>query len=139
MIEIRPACIDDLRAVLALWAEADAEPTITDNQGALRQLLGHASEALLVALEGDNLVGSLIVGWDGWRGSFYRLAVAHESRRRGVARQLVAEGEDRLRTLGARRIAPFAVADEKSVIAFWEACGYTPQSNRQRLVKNLVS
>ena len=138
MIDIRPADIDDVGPILTLWAEADTEPTVTDDEEALLALLTFSPASLLIAVDGDEIVGSLIVGWDGWRGSFYRLAVSAEYRRRGIASSLVSDGEGRLKTYGARRIAPFAIADEQAAIAFWEAMGYVAQTNRQRLVKNLT-
>lgn len=37
------------------------------------------------------MVGSLIAAWDGWRGSFYRLAVLPERRREGLLTMLLRE------------------------------------------------
>jgi ribosomal protein S18 acetylase RimI-like enzyme len=54
-------------------------------------------EALLVAERGGAIVGSLIVAFEGWRGSFYRLAIHPAERRRGLASALVDHGERRLR------------------------------------------
>jgi predicted MFS family arabinose efflux permease len=44
-------------------------------------LLNADPEALLVAEVDGVVVGSLIAAWDGWRGSFYRLAVSGLPRR----------------------------------------------------------
>ncbi|MHB8465669.1 MAG: GNAT family N-acetyltransferase [Acidimicrobiales bacterium] len=135
-MELRTCRPDELRAVLAVWSAADAEPTITDDEDALYTLLSCAPASILVALEGQEIVGTLIVGWDGWRGAFYRLAVLPSFRRQGVARRLVGEGERRLAALGARRIALFAVTADPGAAAFWIAVGYRPQQDRLRLVKN---
>jgi ribosomal protein S18 acetylase RimI-like enzyme len=91
---------------------------------------------VLVAAEGERIVGTLIVGWDGWRGSFYRLAVAPDRRRQGIGRRLVGEGQAQLAKSGARRIAVFAVTSDPSAVPFWEAVGYEAQADRRRLVKN---
>ncbi len=40
------------------------------------------------------IVATLIAAWDGWRGNMYRLAVAPELRREGIARTLVEAGEE---------------------------------------------
>jgi hypothetical protein len=50
-------------------------------------LLSRDPEALLIARGGGEVIGSLIVGWDGWRGSFYRLAV-HQSWRRKLGQRI---------------------------------------------------
>ena len=70
---IRAARSGDLPAVLALWQQAQAEPSHTDNLASLQQLVAHDPGALLVADAGNHLVGSVIAAWDGWRGTgFWR-------------------------------------------------------------------
>ena len=83
------------------------------------------------------IVGSLIVGWDGWRGTFYRLAVDPAQRRRGLATALVRAGEERLRALGAHRLNAIVETEEADAMAFWSAAGYELQTARSRFVKNL--
>jgi hypothetical protein len=46
---IRPATIADVNPVLKLCGEADAEPTHTDDEGSLRQLIAHDPASLLLA------------------------------------------------------------------------------------------
>ena len=50
-------------------------------------------ELFVVATDGSEVIGSLMGGWDGWRGNMYRLAVDPQHRRLGLARRLVEEGE----------------------------------------------
>lgn len=138
MVDVRHAHGDEASAVLNVWTQADAEPTLTDDEPGIRALLDHAPRSLLVAFDGDRIIGTLIVAWDGWRGSFYRLAVVPDRRREGIARQLVQEGERQLVALGARRLALFAVTGDPGAVPFWEAVGYHGQRDRQRLVKNMT-
>jgi ribosomal protein S18 acetylase RimI-like enzyme len=49
-------------------------------------LIREPAALLLVATIDDHIIGSVIGGWDGWRGNIYRLVVAPEHRRRGIAR-----------------------------------------------------
>jgi ribosomal protein S18 acetylase RimI-like enzyme len=137
VLQIRYASEADFPSILALWVTAEAEETVTDDEEALRDLLRHAPQSLLIAELDDWVVGTLIVGWDGWRGSFYRLAVHPDWRRRAIGRQLVARGESQLDRRGARRIALFAVGSDPRAVPFWKAMGYEAQPDRQRLVKNL--
>jgi ribosomal protein S18 acetylase RimI-like enzyme len=136
-IAIRPARHDELGRVLALWAEGNAEPTTTDDVPALERLLAHDPESLLVAELDGELAGSIIVGWDGWRGSMWRLVVAPEQRRRGIGRALVEAGERRLGRLGARRLAVIVTSDERDAMAFWPAVGFREHVARVRFVKDL--
>jgi ribosomal protein S18 acetylase RimI-like enzyme len=132
------ACPDGrLPEVLELWQLAGAVPTATDDLPSLRQLATVDPGALLVALEDDRLLGSLIVGWDGWRGAFYRLAVLPAARRRGLATALVAAGEQLLARQGARRVASIVVSAHGQATGFWEAIGYVPQPDQARFVRDL--
>ena len=121
----RRATLDDVPAVLALWRDADAEVTETDDARAVEALLDRDPEALLVASDDDDrLVGSIVAGWDGWRGQLSRLAVHPEARRRGLGTALVRAAEEHLRGLGARRIAAIVVDDHDMALTFWAAAGY---------------
>ena len=92
-------------------------------------------DALLVAEIDGRVVGSLIAAFDGWRGNLYRLAVEPSHRRRGVARELVAEGERRLAAVGCRRISALVLRDEGPATALWAAAGYERAERIVRYVK----
>ncbi len=111
----------DIDRVLALWVGADAEPTHTDNAGSLLALIEHDGSALLVAEDGDVVVGSVIAGWDGWRGSVYRLVVAPTHRRQGLATRLLAAAESHLASVGAVRLQAVVVDTEVPATGFWTA------------------
>ena len=124
--------------VLELWRRAEASASSTESPEDVGGLLLRDPEALLLAETADGkIVGSLIVGWDGWRGTFYRLAVDQSQRRRGLAGALVRAGEERLRTLGAHRLNAIVESHEPDAMAFWAAAGYELQTSRSRFVKNL--
>lgn len=134
---IRRGDAADVSELLALWRRAEASPSPTETAADLRGLLERDPEAVLVAAAEGEIVGSLIVGWDGWRGTFYRLAIDPVHRRRGLATSLVRAGEERLHTLGARRLNAIVESEEADAMAFWAAAGYEPQAARRRFVKNL--
>jgi ribosomal protein S18 acetylase RimI-like enzyme len=133
---IRQGTDQDLEAVLELWTLSGAEPTVTDAIEPLRSLLAADPESLLVAVAAGKLVGTLIVGWNGWRGSFYRLAVRPDQRRRGLATGLVREGERRLRERGAARLDAIVTVEEGAAMGFWGALGYERQRSRSRFVRD---
>jgi ribosomal protein S18 acetylase RimI-like enzyme len=95
---------------------------------------------LLVAESDGRLVGSVIGAWDGWRGNIYRLAVAPDYRRRGLARALLAEADHTLHHLGARRITALVEGDHPWATAFGDslaASGYRHDERMRRYVKTL--
>jgi ribosomal protein S18 acetylase RimI-like enzyme len=148
---LRTATLQDLDAVLALWRAAEVHPATGSHRKGLERLLASDAKALLVAeldgapgsgssgvAPGRPLVGSLIAVWDGWRGSFYRLAVHPEHRREGLATALVREGERGLAGHGAERLTAIVAHEDPGAHEFWAAAGYERQSGRERFVRELA-
>ncbi len=133
-IPIRPAVTGDLAAVLQLWQEA-ADPTSTDTDSALRALVEHDRDALMVAEESGRIVGTVIAGWDGWRGSVYRLVVAPDFRRSGLGRHLVEAAERRLAELGALRTQAVVVGSDSRAMGFWSATEWRLQDGQVRFAR----
>lgn len=133
---IRNAIEEDIQSVLDLWAAAGSLPSVTDSRDGLTGLLAADPQALLVAELAGVLAGSLIAAWDGWRGSFYRLAVSPEHRRKGLATMLLREGERRLRERGAVRLTAIVADDDLTAMGFWRAAGYERQQHRARFVRH---
>jgi len=134
---LRPGRAEDAPAVLELWRAAGAEPTATDDVTSVRALVARDPDALVVAELDGAVVGSIVVGFDGWRAHLYRLAVHPRARRRGVASALVAAAERHLRGLGARRVNALVVVDHPHAVAFWDAVGYRRDPHMERHVKTL--
>lgn len=133
---IRAGARSDAEAVLALWSAAGSVETPTDSAASLRALLRHDPQSLLVADADGEVVGSLIAAWDGWRGSFHRLAVRPEHRRRGLASELVRIGEQHLRGRGAVRLAAIVPRDEIAARELWEALGYSFKPEHLRFIRD---
>ena len=121
---IREANSDEVEAILALWQATGSGPSITDTPDHLRVVTQKAPDLFLVAELDGQLVGSVIGGWDNWRGHIYRLAVHPEFRRRGLARALTNEIEQRLHARGARRIYALAATKQEMGVRFWESLPY---------------
>jgi len=119
---IRQARADELSAVLQLWRGAGVTPpSVSDSIEGLT-LLMHVSDAVLpVATIDYQIVGSVIGGWDGWRGNIYRLAVLPELRRRGIGKQLVQEISRVLFDKGAQRVSALVEHEHPWAIGFWES------------------
>ena len=133
-IEPRPATADDVAGVLTFWEEA-AHPTSTDSAEVLLSLVQRDPGALIVADLDGHIVGTVIAGWDGWRGSIYRLAVAAEQRRSGLGQALLRAAEQRLAGLGARRLHAIVVESNEVGVAFWTASDWELQAGQLRFAK----
>ena len=131
----RIARAPDVDDILTLWRNADAAPTHTDDAESILRLIGTDADAVIVAEEGGAIVGTVIAGWDGWRGSIYRLAVVPTHRRRGVGRQLLERAGERLTRAGARRLQAIVVESDEQAVAFWRTSGWEEQVERLRFVR----
>ncbi len=119
---VREIRADECDRALQLWKLVGSQPTVTDTVEYLRGLVNRERGLFLVAETSGQIIGTVLGGWDGWRGHIYRLAVHPEHRHRGIARTLVREIEQRLRDRGARRI--YALSDTQDGILFWGASQY---------------
>ena len=137
-VVIRPCRPDEGPALLDLWHHADASPSPTDTPEQVDQVIQDPAASVLVAVDNDLLVGSIIGGWDGWRGNIYRLAVLPSYRRRGIARALVAAAEERLAARGARRVSALVEHDHPWAVGFWDSL-YEPDPRMIRYVRKLDS
>ncbi|MDP6822089.1 MAG: GNAT family N-acetyltransferase [Dehalococcoidia bacterium] len=136
-ITIRPCRFEDIPAVLKLWIDADTVPGPTDHAAAIERRLQRDGELFVLAVDGARIVGSLMGGWNGWRGDMARLAVHPDYRRRGIARQLIAEVETRLRDLGCSRITSLVFINEPGAPELWSNAGYKPDSEIGRYYRDL--
>jgi dethiobiotin synthase len=129
-LHVRPCRDDDEDGVVALWrrvfgyGEARNEPRYVL---ALKQ--SHGDDLLLVARDGDTLVGTAMAGYDGHRGWLYSVAVDPDRRRRGIGRTLVRALETRLAALGAPKINLQIRRGNEAVIPFYEALGYQVEAH----------
>jgi N-acetylglutamate synthase-like GNAT family acetyltransferase len=124
---LRNAVEQDITSVLDLWETADGPASVSDTPEGLSCLLAGDRDALLLAERGGLVVGSLIAAWDGWRGSFYKLVVHPEHRRKGFATALLHEGERHLQTRGADRLTAIVAEDDPVATGFWQTAGYERQ------------
>jgi ribosomal protein S18 acetylase RimI-like enzyme len=136
-VQLRTASAEDADAILALWTAADATPSVTDNADAIRRAAARPETAFLLAIVDAAVVGSVIAGFDGWRGNIYRLATHPAHRRRGVARALVAKAEETLAAWGVRRITSLVENAHPDAVGFWRAIGYLDDRRISRYVRTL--
>jgi ribosomal protein S18 acetylase RimI-like enzyme len=132
---IRKAIPADFPAVLALWDQARSGHAETEDTLEALERLEHG--ALLVYERDGTIVGALIAAFDGWRGNLYRLAVNHSHRREGIARALVAAGEERLHELGAPKVTALVGRGDTQAEGLWRAAGYKDDVEIGRWVRSL--
>jgi ribosomal protein S18 acetylase RimI-like enzyme len=136
---LRAAVLADAAAVLEFWSvAAEDSHRPADSADAVRRLIARDPDALLLAVDGDRIVGTVIAGWDGWRCHIYRLAVDPERRREGIGRALIAWAEQRFADLGGGRSDAMVLDPNERAHRVWARAGYQRQAEWSRWVKPLA-
>ncbi|HVX76744.1 MAG TPA: GNAT family acetyltransferase [Bradyrhizobium sp.] len=81
-------------------------------------------DLILVALDGDLVVGSVMAGYDGHRGWISRIAVLKSHQKKGVGEALIFAVEERLAALGCIKVNLQVLESNSAVVAFYERSGY---------------
>ncbi|MFF2644922.1 GNAT family N-acetyltransferase [Streptomyces niveus] len=138
-VTIRTASLAEVPALLAFWARSAEGVSITDDTAGVTRLIVRDPDALLVAeSSGDGaIVGTVIAGHDGWRCHLYRLAVAPECRRQGIAAALLAAAHERFAALGGRRADAMVLDDNELAQHAWRNAGYAAEEQWSRWVRPL--
>jgi ribosomal protein S18 acetylase RimI-like enzyme len=79
---------------------------------------------VLGALDGGELVATVMVGHDGHRGWVYYLAVKPGIRRRGLGRRMMQESESWLRARGAVKLNLMVRHSNAEALGFYQRLGY---------------
>ncbi len=124
-MKIRAFQQSDESAVVALWKEvfAYSEPR-NDPARVVRQKLAFQPELFFVAAVDDEVVGTVMGGYDGHRGWIYSLAVDPAYRRQKIGAALVRHVEQALRELGCPKINLQVLSSNAATVEFYAKLGY---------------
>ncbi len=107
-------------AALALWQRTPGVGlSASDEQPAIERFLRRNPGLSFVAMDGEQLVGTVLVGHDGRRGLIHHLVVDTGHRRRGLARALLDTGLSALRLQGVDRAHLLVFRTNADGLAFW--------------------
>ncbi|MGL5389415.1 MAG: GNAT family acetyltransferase [Serratia sp. (in: enterobacteria)] len=127
-MEIRVFRQDDFEEVITLWERCDLLRPWNDPEMDIERKLNHDPELFLVAEVGGEVVGSVMGGYDGHRGSAYYLGVHPDFRGRGIANALINRLEKKLIARGCPKIQLMVREDNDTVIEMYEKLGYEIQA-----------
>ena len=125
----RPFSEVDEPSVVDLWNEVfPGDPPRNEPRAVIGRKLQVQRELFLVGEFQGDVVGTVIAGFDGYRGWVYHLAVHPRVRRRGFGRELMREAEVRLRALGCPKVNLQVRSSNTRVVEFYEALGYSTEA-----------
>lgn len=115
----------DTDAVVALWETCfPDDPARNEPRAVIERKLARDPDLFWVAADGDEIVGALLGGYDGYRGWLYHLAVAPHRRREGLATALIDRAILELQTLGCVKVNLQVRSSNTEVIDLYEAQGF---------------
>lgn len=123
---VRELRIEDYDALIRLWEAAGLRhrPDGRDGRGRIGKELGSPMAVFLVAELEGRLIGSLLGTTDGRKGWINRLAVHPDFQRRGVARALLREAEERFERRGLLVFACLIEGENAASQEFFDRMGY---------------
>lgn len=124
-LQIRSFEPSDEDSVVRLWRECGLVVPWNDPHRDIVRKLSVQPEMFLVACLDDELVGSVMAGYEGHRGWINYLAVAPSHRKRGIGRALMQESEARLKAMGCPKVNLQVRSTNTQVIEFYRRVGFT--------------
>ena len=131
---------EDYSRALELWNTAGEGLRVgpSDAPAEIQKKLERDPDLFLVAEAGDQLVGTVIGGYDGRRGHIYHLAVAEGFRRQGIGSRLMGELEARLVRKGCIRCYLIVRAGNDGAMHHYEALGWRCLEDDLLYAKDLI-
>ena len=128
---IRKMTIFDYDSVYTLWLSCTGMGLndINDSRGGIEKFLDRNPGTCSVAVEQDQVIGSILSGHDGRRGYIYLTAVAPGHRHTGVGRRLVSAALESLKAQGVSKVCLVAFERNIDGNAFWERLGFTERTD----------
>ena len=123
-MEIRTYKEADENDVIQLWQACGL--TVPHNNPAkdIRRKMTVQPELFLVGVKQNQIIATVMAGYEGHRGWLNYLAVSPDMRQKGLARQLVSEVERRLRLMGCPKINLQVRGTNTEAIAFYQKIGF---------------
>jgi len=117
------------REVIALWRARGLVRAWNDPDKDIDRKLTDRNGAFLLLLGDEEVIGSVMVSYDGHRGSIYYLSISPTVRGTGYGQMLMKHCETFLTGLGCPKINLFVRADNEAVLKFHEMLGYAPETS----------
>lgn len=124
MFIIRPYLESDLDDVIALWELCGLTRPWNNPEIDIFRKLAQRDQLFLLAVKDNQLIATVMGGYDGHRGWVNYLAVHPNFQRNGVATALVQQSEKRLIALGCPKLQLLIRKDNIDVQSFYEQLGY---------------
>ncbi len=125
MITIREYSSSDLSAVIALWEACGLVVPQNSPERDIQRKLQVDADLFLVGVKAEQVVASVMGGYEGHRGWINYLAVHPQEQGSGFGRQMMNAVEERLLGKGCPKINLQIRTTNSAVRAFYQSLGYS--------------
>ena len=123
-MNIRQLELADKDNLVAFWKRVfPQEPAHNEPSVVIEEKLEHDGRIYLAEAQGQ-IIGSIMVGYDGHRGWLYSVAVDPDQRRQGAGSALVLHAIQELAAIGCGKVNLQIRADNAEVAAFYRSLGF---------------
>jgi ribosomal protein S18 acetylase RimI-like enzyme len=123
----RPYQPDDAEPVVSLWTLCGLTRPWNDAHRDIDRKLAVDADGLMILEDDGQLIGAVMVGYEGHRGWINYLAVHPDHRRRGLGRLLMTAAERRLADLGCPKVNLQVRASNLAAVEFYRRVGYAAE------------
>lgn len=128
----------DRHRVVRLWTDCGLTRPWNDPDKDIDRKMADSPWGFLVLRQGNGIIGSAMLGYDGHRGSLYYLCVHPDHQGQGHARRLMEHCEALLKARGCPKLNLLVRSSNLPVKAFYDRIGYA-QDDVISLGKRLIS
>ncbi len=123
-VQIRAYGAADEQQVVELWRRCNLIVSWNDPQHDIQLKVQVQPDLFLVGIVGDDVIATVMAGYDGHRGWLNYLAVTPDLQHQGIGRMMVTAAIARLRGLGCPKINLQVRASNTAVIDFYTRLGF---------------
>ncbi|HEX5839220.1 MAG TPA: GNAT family N-acetyltransferase [Anaerolineales bacterium] len=130
----------DYQPVYDLWSSIEKGVHVgrSDTPVEIEKKIGRDPDLFLVAVCDEQIIGSVIGGYDGRRGLIYHLAVSASFRGQGIGSRLMDAVESRLRAKGCLKSYLLVAEDNREAEAYYQHRGWKPMNTVHLFGKDLA-
>jgi ribosomal protein S18 acetylase RimI-like enzyme len=111
-------------AVIDLWRRCDLIRSWNNPKLDIERMLKVYPELFLVGILDNNVIATVMGGYDGHRGWIYYLGVDPAHKRKGLGRQIMEAVTEKLKEMGCPKINLMFRTDNLEAERFYEKIGY---------------
>ncbi len=138
-MRIRDMTISDYDLVSKLWGITEGvTKRSVDSAPNIAKYLRRNPGMSLVAFDGEELIGAVLLGDDGRRGYIYHFTIKETHRRQGIGRKLEEEMCKRFSEKGIEKIFLSVFTKNERAIDFWTGTGWEHRPEIAMMSKLLV-